>query len=142
MSYSNDFRPFFILIKKEEEKGDKFAKITMEVKHKPIAEPINPFTKKAAFTQTYPTKLVPASPRKACCYYCSQFVQLKNMQSTDAKKKKIPFIHLISIFWAKCFGDTLSVTVQIFCTRRLYKHLPFQLASVPIFAQLSECGVS
>lgn len=71
MAYSNDFRPYFILIRKEEEKGDKFARMNMEVKHQAIAEPSNPFTKKTVFTQTYPTKLIPASPRKACCFYCS-----------------------------------------------------------------------
>ncbi|CAK1554113.1 unnamed protein product [Leptosia nina] len=69
--YSNEFRPYFILIKKEEEKGDKFARVTMEVKHRATKEALNPFTKKTVYTQTYPTKLIPAAPRKACCYYCS-----------------------------------------------------------------------
>lgn len=69
--YANEIRPYFILIKKEEEKGDRFARITMEVKRKAIPEPINPFIKKNVFTQTYPTKLIPAAPRKACCFYCS-----------------------------------------------------------------------
>lgn len=68
--YSNDFRPYFIVIKKEEEKGDKYAKMNMEVKHQVRSAPINPFDKKSVFTQTYPSKLVPAAPRKACCYYC------------------------------------------------------------------------
>lgn len=68
---SNDFRPYFILIRKEEEKGDRFARINMEVKHQAIDEQINPFTKKTVYTQTYPTKLIPAAPRKACCFYCS-----------------------------------------------------------------------
>lgn len=69
--YSNEFRPYFIQIRKEEEKGDKFAKINMEVKHRLIPEKMNPFVRKSTFTQTYPTTLKPAAPRKACCYYCS-----------------------------------------------------------------------
>lgn len=69
--YSNDFRPYYILIRKEEEKGDRFARINMEVKHQAISEAVNPFTKKTVYTQTYPTKLIPAAPRRACCYYCS-----------------------------------------------------------------------
>lgn len=69
--YSNEFRPYYILIKKEEEKGDRFARINMEVKHRASPEPINPFTKKTAYTQTYPTKLIPAAPRRACCYNCT-----------------------------------------------------------------------
>lgn len=67
----NETRPYFIMIRKEEEKGERFARINMEVKHRPIIEPMNPFTKKTATTQTYPTKLIPAAPRKACCFYCS-----------------------------------------------------------------------
>uniref|UniRef100_A0A2H1VIF4 SFRICE_039183 n=1 Tax=Spodoptera frugiperda TaxID=7108 RepID=A0A2H1VIF4_SPOFR len=68
---SSEFRPYFIVIRKEEEKGDKFAKINMEVKHHAMSESMNPFIKKTVSTQTYPTKLIPAAPRKACCFYCS-----------------------------------------------------------------------
>lgn len=64
-------RPFFILIQKEEEKGDKFARVKIEVNQKGIAESMNPFTKKSVYTQTYPTALVPAAPRRACCYFCN-----------------------------------------------------------------------
>lgn len=66
-TYSNDFRPYFILIRKEEEKGDKYAKISMEIKHKAISDPENPFMKKTTFTQTYPTRLIPATSRISCC---------------------------------------------------------------------------
>ncbi|KPJ06362.1 hypothetical protein RR48_14101 [Papilio machaon] len=69
--YSNDFRPYYMQVKKEEEKGDKFAKINIELKRIATQEPLNPFTKKTAFTQTYPTMLIPAAPRKACCFYCT-----------------------------------------------------------------------
>lgn len=69
--YSNEFRPYFILLRKEEEKGDKIARINVEVKHQAIREAHNPFIKKTAFTQTYPSRLIPAAPRKACCFYCS-----------------------------------------------------------------------
>lgn len=70
VKYSNDFRPYFIVIRKEEEKGDKYAKINMEVKYKAINDPGNPFMKKTVYTQTYPTTLVPAVSRIQCCMHC------------------------------------------------------------------------
>ncbi|KAJ2950356.1 hypothetical protein O0L34_g8598 [Tuta absoluta] len=69
--FSNEFRPYFLFIKKEEEKDDKWAKICLEVKRSAVPEPLNPFTKKTVFTQTYPTCLVPATPKHACCFYCN-----------------------------------------------------------------------
>lgn len=67
---SSNVRPYYLLVRKEEEKGDKYAKINMEVKHMGIEDPLNPFIKKTVFTQTYPTQIVAAAPRRACCFYC------------------------------------------------------------------------
>lgn len=110
---SNETRPYFILVRKEEEKGERFARINMELKHRPLPQSLNPFTKKAATTQTYPTRLIPAAPRKSCCFYCSWGRMISQLAAKDestqsTSKISRPVVNLLSIFWAKVFGNDLG----------------------------------
>lgn len=145
--YSNDFRPYYISIRKEEEKGEKLAKINLELKHNAIPEPWNPFVKKTVFTQTYPTCLIPAAPRKACCFECSwslwtlsQWHKMHNLSIPLNRKTKLikkndrPLVFLLCTFLIKAFGGMLGASIRILICHKLssnvylfglqaYKHL-------------------
>lgn len=66
----SDLRPYFIQIVKHEEKGDRFARVNMELLTTPRKEPFNPFVKTDMPSQSYPSCLRPACPRKPGCGAC------------------------------------------------------------------------
>lgn len=149
MERSNDFRPYFILIRKEEEKGDKYAKINMRWNTKPYLnlkihlwkKRFTPKLIRRRWCRQHHEKPAASTARdwSPCCAPTMPKRSPVNPAPTlpiEIAYRKRPLLYLMCFIWSRCFGNILGMYVRLLTCHKMSSNVYlFALQTFKIFAE-------